>query len=836
MMGRPVVAGTRVTVDEILDRLADGLTADQLLALHPGLTAAGILAALRHAADTVRAATPVGEIPPLEMHGTHAVLIPVGTGETRQAAVAIRTFAPEAAGVAVRRIVAQASAGEFLPMERVHSAGIFEALFPGETEPFRYELAVTRSDGRTDIAEDAYSLPPLITDADLRQFAGTDDAGDHPTESGYGGPRWHRILGAHVVEHAGHAGVGFAVWAPNARAVSVIGDFNEWHELRHPLRSRSGGIWDLFVPGVAAGARYKYRITPQNGGPAVDKADPYGFAAELRPQTASIVWDPNGYEWGDGEWIAQRPHRQAPDAPLAIYEVHLGSWRRPPAAEGGSRSPWLSYRELAETLIPYVKELGYTHIEPMPVAEHPFDGSWGYQITGFFAPTSRYGTPDDFRYFVDRAHQAGLGVILDWVPGHFPKDEHGLSRFDGTCLYEHDDPRRSENLEWGTSAFNLDRTEVRAFLLSNALFWLEQYHLDGLRVDAVASMIYLDYSRRHWVPNRLGGRENLEAAAFFRQLNAVVHREHPGALTIAEESTAWPRVTGPETADSLGFDLKWNLGWMHDTLGYLQEDPLFRRHHHDKLTFSLVYAFSENFLLPLSHDEVVHGKCSLLAKLPGDEWQRLAHLRTLYGYHYAHPGKKLLFMGGEFGQAGEWNHDRELEWDLLLRTPHRQVQTWVRDLNRVYFAQAALHEADFGWEGFQWIDCNDAEQSVVSFLRRGRRSGEFVVVVVNFTPVPRKGHRVGVPAPGAYREILNSDDPRYGGSSGGNSAPVASEPTPCNGQPHSLVITLPPLAILFLARDHSGPSHSSPATSQTAKAGARRRRLDRHQQAPPGQG
>ena len=438
--------------------------------------------------------------------------------------------------------------------------------------------------------------------------------------------------------------------------------------------------------------------------------------------------------------------------------------------------------------MPYVKDLGYTHLEPMPISEHPFDGSWGYQVTGFFAVTSRHGTPDDFRYFVDTAHQAGLGVILDWVPGHFPKDAHGLARFDGTPLYEHPDPRRSENLEWGTSSFNLERGEVAAFLLANALFWLDQFHIDGLRVDAVSSMIYLDYSRQHWIPNQFGGRENLEAATFLRRLNALVHLDHPGVLMVAEESTAWPRVTGPEIADSLGFDLKWNLGWMHDTIGYLQKDPLFRSHHHNELTFSLVYAFNENFLLPFSHDEVVHGKRSMLSKMPGDRRQQFANLRALYGYFYAHPGKKLQFMGGEFGQEKEWNHDGELDWALLTEEPHRQLQAYVRDLNRLYTAEPALHEVDFSWEGFQWIDCRDAERSIVSFLRRGKAPHSFAVVVVNFTPVAREGYRLGVPAAGTYAERLNSDSARYGGGDGVNPDGLVAEAVPADGQPHSVVL------------------------------------------------
>jgi 1,4-alpha-glucan branching enzyme len=609
--------------------------------------------------------------------------------------------------------------------------------------------------------------------------------------------RLHEVLGAHTVVHAGISGVSFAVWAPNASCVSVIGGFNGWNGFCHPMRPvGSTGVWELFVPGVAVGELYKYRIKSRSDGRWVDKADPFAFAAEVRPKTASIVWDLGRYKWSDGEWLEGREKRQALDRPVAIYEVHLGSWRRRESGEGPGE--WLTYRELAETLIPYAKDLGYTHIEPMPVAEHPYDGSWGYQTTGYFAPTSRYGTPDDFRHFVDKAHAAGLGVILDWVPGHFPTDEHGLSMFDGTHLFEHPDPRRRENLEWGTSSFNLDREEVRNFLLSNAAFWLREYHVDGLRVDAVSAMVYLDYSRQHWVPNRHGGRENLEATAFLQSLNELIHREFPGVLSIAEESTAWPRVTSAGRENSLGFDLKWNLGWMHDTIGYMQKDPVHRRFHHDNLTFSLLYAFSENFLLPFSHDEVVHGKGSMLSKMPGDDWQKFANLRALYGYMYGHPGKKLQFMGAEFGQWREWSENRELDWGLLEFERHRKLRDFVRDLNRLYVLRPALFERDFGWEGFQWIRCDDADQSVVSFLRRGSQPDDLIAVVANFTPVPRKGHRLGLPANGTYREALNSDAAEYGGSGVRNLDPIVAEAVPADGQPFSAEVSLPPLSILFI--------------------------------------
>ncbi|MBI4622043.1 MAG: 1,4-alpha-glucan branching protein GlgB [Verrucomicrobia bacterium] len=824
-LGRPVVAGTRVTVDEVLDQLAAGATIAEIIESHPGLEVEGIMSALAFAADAVRDDSPLEKTSPLDLHGPHVVSIPDASTGTNQNAIAVRAFLPDATAVSVRRLLpAPPPAGRawfpglepatpgpepdavelptLHPMERVHPAGVFEALFPGETEPFPYQLAVTSDDGETRLIDAPHALPPYLASGDLPPFAESASRDAGSSEHARRACRWHELLGAHPVEHAGLKGTAFAVWAPNAASVSVIGDFNQWDALGHPMRPVDiTGVWELFVPGLGEGALYKYRITSRDDGRQFDRADPYAFAAELRPRTASVVWNLNRHQWHDEEWLKARPQRQASDSPIAIYEVHLGSWRRSPAANGGGAPRWLTYRELADKLVPYVKEMGYTHIEPMPVAEHPFDGSWGYQITGFFAPTARYGSPDDFRYFVDTAHQAGLGVIMDWVPGHFPKDAHGLALFDGSHLYEHADPRRSENLEWGTLSFNLARDEVSAFLLSNALFWVEQYHVDGLRVDAVSSMVYLDYSRQHWVPNEFGGRENLEATAFLQRLNNLMHREHPGVLMIAEESTAWPHVTGREIPDSLGFDLKWNLGWMHDTLGYAQRDPLFRRHHHHNLTFSLTYAFSESFLLPLSHDEVVHGKRSLLSKMPGDSWQQFANLRALYGYMYAHPGKKLHFMGSEFGPRLEWNHDTELDWTLLEHEPHAQLRAYVKELNRLYAAHPALHEVDFSWAGFQWLDCDDADRSIVSFLRRGRNDADFLVVVVNFTPVPRADYRLGVPVAGCYTELLNSDAAAFGGSNRRNPAHLPSESTPVNGQPHSVAATLPPLGIAIFARD-----------------------------------
>ncbi|MGH7997316.1 MAG: 1,4-alpha-glucan branching protein GlgB [Opitutaceae bacterium] len=812
-LGRPVVDGTRVAVDEILDAIAGGASPAQVAAAHPGLDAEGVHAALRFAADALRFEFSLENRPALELHGAHVVSLPPAAGGEPEPAVAVRAFHPEAIAISVEPWgAAPGDAGAdpgahgktwfSTPMEKIHPEGVFEAIFPGRTEPFAYRLQVTGPDGKSRIIHDPHGLPPRFTPEDLPRFGGSVATG--PIDAGTAEParRQKRVYGAHPARHAGLDGVAFAVWAPGASEVSVVGDFNRWDLRFHPMRPiGQSGSWELFVPGVAPGARYKYRIASARDGRRFDKADPYGYAMELRPATASIVWDLGRYAWKDGPWLKTRRRRQKPEAPMAIYEVHLGSWRR--AGEPGGATRWLTYRELADQLVPYVKEMGFTHIEPMPVAEHPFDGSWGYQITGFFAPTSRYGSPDDFRFFVDRAHEAGLGVILDWVPGHFPKDEHGLALFDGTPLYEHPDPRRSENLEWGTSAFNLDRPEVAAFLLSNALFWIEEYHVDGLRVDAVSSMIYLDYSRRHWVPNALGGRENLEAAAFLRRLNEAVHARHPGVLTIAEESSAWPNVTGCRHPESLGFDLKWNLGWMHDTLGYLEKDPIYRSHHHRNLTFSLMYAFSERFVLPFSHDEVVHGKRSLLSKMPGNERLRFANLRAAYGYLYAHPGKKLLFMGAEFGALEEWNQDAQLDWTLPEREPHRGLRRFVADLNRFYRDEPALHRADFGWKGFQWIDCEDSKRSLVSFVRREGRRGRFVVVAANFTPVAREGYRLGVPEGGLYAEALNSDAGAYGGSGAESAGPLAAEPVEAGGQPFSLSVTLPPLAVVYFRLDDS---------------------------------
>jgi 1,4-alpha-glucan branching enzyme len=608
-------------------------------------------------------------------------------------------------------------------------------------------------------------------------------------------------LGAHRIEFEGRWGTHFAVWAPDAGHVNVIGDFNGWNKTNHPLHPRGqSGIWEGFFPNIDKGAHYKFHIRARHGGHAEDKADPFGIFHECPPKTASIVWDLD-YEWADGEWMSSRAGGNSLHAPLSIYEIHLGSWRR--VAEDNNRS--LSYRELAPMLVDHVKQLGFTHVEFLPIMEHPFFGSWGYQITGFFAPTSRYGLPQDFKYLIDYLHQHGIGVILDWVPSHFPNDPHGLGYFDGTHLFEHADPRQGYHPDWKSYIFNFGRNEVRSFLLSNALFWLREYHIDGLRVDAVASMLYLDYSRKEgeWIPNKYGGRENLEAIGFLRNFNEQVYRRHGDTQTIAEESTAWPMVSRPTHVGGLGFGLKWDMGWMHDTLQYMSHDPIHRKFHHGELTFRMIYAFNENFCLPLSHDEVVHGKGSLLGKMPGDDWQKFANLRLLYGYMYGSPGKKLLFMGAEFGQWDEWRHDASLEWHLREEPPHAGLERWLGALNRTYAGEPALHDLDCDAAGFEWIDANDWEESALSFLRKSRRAEGKILVVCNFTPVPRYNYRVGVPHGGFWREILNSDALEHGGSGHGNLGGVEATPIGYHGRPCSVNLTLPPLGVVFLK--HEGP-------------------------------
>ena len=624
---------------------------------------------------------------------------------------------------------------------------------------------------------------PLLTDDDLYLF----NQGSHF--------RLYEKLGAHPMEHAGKGGTHFAVWAPDAQKVYVMGDFNGWNKKSYPLRPRGkSGIWEGFIPGVGKGANYKYHIASRFRGYHVDKADPFALYSEVPPSTGSIVWDLD-YAWGDGEWMKNRQKQNALHAPMAIYEIHLGSWMRKPEEENRS----LTYRELAPRLAEYVRNMGFTHVEFLPVMEHPFYGSWGYQTSGYFTPTSRYGTPQDFMYLVDQLHQNGIGVILDWVPSHFPSDEHSLGYFDGTYLFEHADPVQRIHPEWGSLIFNYGRKEVQSYLLSSALCWLDEFHADGLRVDAVASMLYLDYGRRdgEWVPNKYGGRENMEAIAFLRRFNEEVYKNYPDVQTTAEESTAWPMVSRPLYVGGLGFGMKWDMGWMHDTLAYMSQDPIHRAYHHGKLTFRMVYAFQENFVLPLSHDEVVYGKGSLLSKMPGDDWQKFANLRLLLGYMYAQPGKKLLFMGGEFGQWDEWYHESSLGWHLLNQPLHRGLQRWVQDLNQLYRNEPALHEQDFDPAGFEWIDCNDALQSTLGMMRKARSADAVVIAVLNFTPVPRHNYRVGVPIGGFWKEALNSDGQDYGGSGQGSLGGAEASPISAHGHPYSLNVTLPPLAVVF---------------------------------------
>ncbi len=670
-----------------------------------------------------------------------------------------------------------------LPLQRLADTDIFTWSGAAKAIPERYRLRWTDRRGHTHSAYDPYCFPPQIADFDLHLFGE--------------GKHWHayRFLGARLHSAAGIAGVLFATWAPNAERVSVVGSFNAWDGRVHPMRARGGsGIFELFIPGIGAGTLYKFELRNRAHGTIHLKTDPYGRAFELRPHTASIVLDDAGYEWGDQQWMTARKNYAWQHAPISVYEVHLGSWRRNAAGD------FLNYRDLAHQLVAYVQDLGFTHIELLPITEHPLDDSWGYQTTGYYAPTSRHGTPEDFRYFVDYCHAHDLGVILDWVPAHFPKDAHGLARFDGSALYEHEDPRRGEHRDWGTLIYNYGRAEVRNFLLASAIFWLEELHIDGLRVDAVASMLYLDYSRKpgDWLPNIYGGNENLEAIDFLRDLNRVTHGEHEGTMMLAEESTAWPQVTRPTWLGGLGFSLKWNMGWMHDTLHYLAVDPVHRLYHHQQLTFGLLYAFTENFMLPFSHDEVVHGKGSLLDRMPGDAWQRFANLRLLYVYLYTYPGKKLLFMGCEFAQGREWNAAQALDWDLLHYPAHQGIHTLLRDLNGLYRTHAALHTHDFDAAGFEWIDCHDAGQSVLSYIRRD--GDRCVIVILNFTPVPRNQYRIGVPAAGNYRLVMNSDSAYYGGSnydSGGAQADAHA----WMGRPYSVTLFLPPLAGLVLISD-----------------------------------
>jgi 1,4-alpha-glucan branching enzyme len=693
----------------------------------------------------------------------------------------VRAFLPWASRVDV---IDSASGADVAELKKVDPAGFFSGEIHGRREAFPYRLRVSGPDWSTEI-EDAYRFGLVLQPLDIHLLC----EGNHLEA--------YNVMGAHHRTMDSVQGVSFAVWAPNARRVSVIGPFNRWDGRVHGMRLRQEcGVWEIFIPGIGPGTLYKFEILGPDGALLPLKADPYAFQSEHALEAASVVADAAPHQWRDRDWMDHR-RTELRERPFTTYEVHLGSWKRVP--EEGNR--YLTYREFADDLVPYVKDMGFTHIELLPISEHPFDGSWGYQPLGLFAPTSRFGTPEDFAYFVDRCHQEGIGVILDWVPGHFPTDAHGLAWFDGTHLYEHADPRQGRHMDWGTLIYNFGRREVANFLMASALFWLDRFHIDGLRIDAVASMLYLDYSRKQgeWVPNMYGGNENLEAVALIKRLNEQVHGRFPGATTIAEESTAWPMVSRPTYLGGLGFGFKWNMGWMHDTLRYMSKESIHRRFHHNDLTFGLLYAWHENFVLPLSHDEVVHGKGSILGKMPGDAWQQFANLRAYYAFMWTHPGKKLLFMGGEFGQGWEWNHDESLQWHLLDHPSHRGVQQLIRDLNWFVAALRPLHQKDFDPAGFQWIDASDTDNSVISYLRRGANPAEFTLTVCNFTPVPRQDYRIGVPVGGEYLELINTDAEVYGGSNVGNGGRVSAQEVPMHGQPYSLCLTLPPLATLVFA-------------------------------------
>ncbi|MDR3240255.1 MAG: 1,4-alpha-glucan branching protein GlgB [Clostridiales bacterium] len=711
-------------------------------------------------------------------HGDpHHILGMHETAFRQKKVLTVRAFIPQAAAVTV---IDPEDPDARYPMTKIHSDGFFEAIIADRTSWFLYQLDVRGYDTSW-TAYDPYSFSPVISDLDRHLFG----QGVHY--------EIYDKLGAHPMTHQGVDGVLFAVWAPNARRVSVIGEFNAWDGRRHTMRQLgSSGVWELFVPGLQTYDRYKFEIKAQNND-LLQKSDPYASFAELRPSASSLVFDINTYAWGDQDWMAKRARENPLNGPLNIYEAHLGSWRR------GENNRFLTYVELADELIPYVKDMGYRYIELMPVEEHPFDGSWGYQVTGYYAPTSRYGSPCEFMAFVDRCHQNGIGVLLDWVPAHFPKDSHGLGRFDGTALYEHEDSRKGEHPDWGTYIFNYGRREVSNFLIANAIFWLERYHIDGLRVDAVASMLYLDYGKGsgQWIPNQYGGNHNLEAAEFMRHMNSVIEKRCPGTLMIAEESTAWAGVSRPAKQNGLGFQFKWNMGWMNDFLSYMVKDCVYRKYHHHNLTFGMVYAYTENFILVLSHDEVVHGKGSLINKMPGDLWQKFANLRLAFGFMYGHPGKKLVFMGGEFGQFDEWNEAGSLHWFLLDYEHHRQTQSYVRDLNHFYLQEKSLWQDDFTPQGFEWINCSDYERSVVSFIRKGRTEGDILAFVCNFTPVPLLEHRIGVPA-GGYREVMNSDDPKYGGSGILNTETLQAQKISWDGRPFSIELKVPPLGVTIL--------------------------------------
>ncbi len=707
----------------------------------------------------------------------------------------------DASGLVARALLPGAVKVELVPvhekdrpvilLQRLAKTDVFEGVTNAASRVYAYDLVITDKAGNVRRTRDPYSFLPTLGEGDLYLFGKGDER------------RIYDKLGAHLRAPDGVPGASFAVWAPNAQRISVVGDFNHWDGRCHPMRSLgSSGVWEIFIPAVSEGAQYKFEVRNRQGRVSL-KTDPYGFFFETAPRNAALVWNSRKFAWTDGPWLSQRPQRDPLRSPLSIYEMHLGSWRKKSPGES------LGYRDLAEPLIQYLQQMGFTHVEFMPVAEHAFYPSWGYQVTGFYAPTSRYGTPEDFQYLVNALHNAGIGVIIDWVPAHFPRDDWALARFDGTALYEHEDPRKGAHQDWGTLIFNYGRHEVSNFLTANALFWCDRFHIDGLRVDAVASMLYLDYSRREgeWIPNQYGGRENLEAIEFLRRFNHLTHTEFPGVMTIAEESTAWPLVTRPPYLGGLGFSFKWNMGWMHDTLNYFSRDPIHRRYHQNDLTFAMLYHHHENFILPLSHDEVVHGKGSLLGRLPGDDWRRFANLRVLLGYQWLFPGKMLLFMGGEFGQSGEWNANGELDWWLLKAGPyHRGVQRFVEDLNRLYLAEPGLWRSDYDTAGFFWIDCSDHESSVLSFARQDADRVSQLVVILNLTPVPRSRYRVGLSRPGRWREVLNSDAAIYGGSDVGNLGGVSAEGYKCHNQPWSAEFTLPPLSIIAFQAERKEPS------------------------------
>ena len=716
---------------------------------------------------------------PFEVLGPHEII-----GDGRRA-LAVRAFLPESQ----QAWLVDEAHGQRRPMRRIHPSGLYEAICPAQDDSKnaiaggKYHFQLTDKHGAHRTMKDPYAFEPLLTDYDLHLLG----EGNH----------WdcYNRLGAQLREIDGTKGVNFAVWAPNAEGVSVVGDFNEWSTKSHPMRKHApGGVWELFIPELAVGTLYKFAVK-QKGGQVVEKCDPYGFAAEVPPRTANIVTDLASYEWQDSEWLSVRKDHNALNAPMSVYEVHLGSWQRDPERP----DEWMTYREIAPKLVEYCHKMGYTHLEFLPVSEHPFTGSWGYQPVGMFAATSRFGSPQDLMYLIDLCHQNGIGVFIDWVPAHFPKDDHGLRRFDGTALYEHEDPRKGEHPDWGTMIYNYGRNEVRNFLIANALFWLDKYHIDGLRVDAVASMLYLDYSREgsDWIPNMFGGRENLEAIDFLKKFNEECHLQHPGTLTIAEESTAWTGVSRPTYVGGLGFSLKWNMGWMNDTLRYMRHEPIHRKYHHDELTFSMVYAFTENFVLPFSHDEVVHGKGSMLDQMPGDLWQRFANMRLLYGYMFSHPGKKLNFMGGEFGQWNEWNCNTSLQWDLLQWESHQGLQNYMAHLNHLYTSEPAMYEQDFEGTGFEWVDCHDWEASTLAFLRKAKDPKDFVLVCCNFTPVPRHGYKIGVPEACWYEEVSNSDSAYFGGGNVGNDGGILAEAKESHGRPASMEVTLPPLGTVI---------------------------------------